>query len=499
MALEIERKTLEAEKLVGARNAQVMVRAETLVPGAGRDAIEALLADARLFIDSADIQRERVVIEGTVRCQAVYRQGEETALRALTAQANLSHVLEIPDSEPGMLVRARGEAVHAEARYENGHIVFQVACDLSAQVLELEPVELITAVKGQEGLQERYSSVCSVKLAAEASETALLTESVSLPAALDARATLMDWATPQVEEVSPDLGGIRVKGRVFIETLVASGAAGRPGVVVRYPVALDQLVELPDWLTGNVYPSVDIRDVRSRVEPGDEEGEMKLACEIEARVRVLANVTDCADALVDIYATRGAALDVEREDVELCSAAKRATLSEVVRGTVLIGENAPGVGAVIAVQVHPSVGERRVENGQERIDGVMELSVLYMPGGSELPASTEAELPFSIASPVPLNDESWLDIQVVSAEANALMSDRLEVKLQLNVTGETRKRERIEVVEEVEPAEAAPRRPGIVVAWPEVGETAWTLGKRYGVPAESLGDVEAGKPVIVKV
>ncbi len=499
MALQTDRQTLEAEQLIGARNAQVLVRAEALVPGAGRDAIEPLLADATLFIAETDIQADRVVLEGNVSCQAVYRQGEEVIVRALTAQTTMNHVVEISGAQPGMLARVRGEVAHVDARYENGHMVFQVSCNLTVQVLRLAPEEVIVGVSGQEGLQTVYQSLESVKLAAEASELALLRDSVALPAALDARTALMDWVALEIEEVAPDLGGVRVKGKALVETLVSSGVPGRPAVLVRYPLPLDQLVELPEWLVGNVFAEADVRGVRSQVEPAAEDGDMRLSCEVEIRVRVIANATDRAEALTDIYATRGNALDVDRETLELCAAAGQVRVTEVVRGTVLIGENAPGVGTVIAAQVHPSIGEWRVENGQGRVEGVIETRVMYMPGGSDLPASAEAELPFSLTVPHALNDESLIDIQVLSAEANALMSDRLEMKLQLSVTCETRRRERVRIVEEIEEKEPLQRRPGIVIRWPEAGETPWDIGKRYAVPADSVGEVEADKPVIVKV
>ena len=499
MALQTQMQTFEAEKLIGARRAQVLVRAEALVPGAGRDAIEPLLADASLFIGEADVQADRVVLEGSVSCQAVYRQGEESALRALAAQAALNHVLDIPGVQPGMLCRARGEVNHVDARYENGHMVFQVACDLTVQVLSLSPVEVISAVEGAEGLQTVFIPIRSVKLAAESSEMALLKDTVTLPAALDARTALMDWVAVEIEDVSADLGGVRVKGRALVETLVASGVTGRPGVVVRYPLVLDQLVELPEWLTGDVTAEVDIRSIRSQVDAGDGDGDMLLTCEIEARVRALANVTDTVQALADAYATQGNRVETEDEDVRLCRAVDRARVCELVRGTVLIGENAPGVGTVIATQVHPSIGEWRNENGQGRIEGVAETRVLYMPGGSEIPASAEAELPFSLTVPQALNDESLIDIQVLSAEANALMSDRLEMKLQLSVACETRQRAEVEIVTELTEGAPLQRRPGIVVNWPLGGESAWDIGKRYGIPAEAVGEIEAGKAVVMKL
>ena len=499
MALQTDMQTFEAEKLIGARSAQVLVRAEALVPGAGRDAIEPLLADAGLYVGEADVQADRVVIEGSVACQAVYRQGEESALRALTAQTTLNHVLDMPGVQPGMLCRIRGRVNHVEARYENGHMVFQIACDLTAQVLSLSPVEVISAIDGAEGLQTVFIPIRSVKLAAESSELALLKDTVALPAALDARTSLMDWVAVEVEEVSPDLGGVRVKGRVSVETLVASGVPGRPAVVVRYPLALDQLVELPEWLTGDVSAEVDIRSVRSRVDAGEGDGDMRLSCEAEARVRVLANATDSVEALSDVYATRGNRVETEDEDVRYCRAVDRVKVCELTRGTVLIGENAPGVGTVIATQVRPSIGEWRNENGRGRIEGVAETRVLYMPGGSDIPASAEAELPFSVTVPQALDEDSLIDIQVISAEANALMSDRLEMKLQLCVTCETRQRAEAEIVAAVSEGAPLQRRPGIVVNWPLPGESAWDIGKRYGIPVEDVGEIEAGRALVVTV
>ena len=499
MALQTDRRTLEVENLIATRTAQVLVRAEALVPGAGRDAIEPLLADATLAIDAADLQADRIVLEGSVNCQAAYRQGEESVVKALAARTTLNHVLEISGAQPGMLSRVRGEVSHVDAAYENGHMIFQVTCTLTAQVLRLSPEEVVTGVSGAEGLQAAYRELRSVKLAAEASEMALLRDSVALPAALDARTALMDWAAVELDSVAPDLGGVRVKGRLQVETLVASGVAGRPAVVVRYPLALDQLVELPEWLTGDTWAEVDVRALRSSIEPAAEDGDMRLACEAELRVRVLANATDTVNALTDVYATQGSALDVDYESLRLCVAAEHARVNELARGTVLIGENAPGVGTVLATRARPVIGEWRAENGQGRVEGVIEAQVLYMPGGLDIPASAEAELPFSLAVPQALNEDSMIAIEVLSAEANALMSDRLELKLSLAVACDTRRRERVRVVEDVEEADPIVRRPGIVVRWPESGETAWDIAKRYAVPLEAVGEPEAGKPVVVKV
>ena len=499
MALEITKQDFEVENLIGVRVSQVLLRAEALVPGAGREAIEPLLADASLFIDSADLQSGRIVLEGVVDCQAVYRQGEESTLRALAAQTGLNHVVELPGAEPGMFSKVWGVVEHVDAKYENGHMIFLVTCALRVQALQLRPVEGIQAVTGQPGLETTFETLHSVKLAAESSEMALLRDTVALPAALDARATLMDWVTAEVEDVSPDLGGVRVKGRVLVETLISCGAPGRPAEVVRVPMALNQLVELPEWLTGDVTAEADVRGVRSQIAMGPEGNNPNLTCEAELRVRVMANTTDAPEVLTDIYAIQGSTLEVERQAVQLCDRVSRTRLTEAVRGTVQLPENAARVGSIIAAQVNPVVSQWQGSGDSGRVEGVLEVSVLYTPAGGEQPASVQSEMPFSVEVPVGLDETSGLSVQVLSAEASAMMGDRLDMRVQLGLRCETRNRQTVELVAGVEAGEPIVRQPGIVIVWPDAGEDAWSIGKRYAIPAAEAADAAPGKPLVLKI
>lgn len=506
MALEMTRQAIEVENLIGAQYSQVLVRAEALVPGAGREAIEPLMAEANVSISGADVQTDRVVLDGDAFCQAVYRQGEEITLRALTAQTSLNQVVEIPGAAPGMLCRAMAQVEHVEARYENGHMVFQITCGIRVQVLQLKQTELVDSVSGVDGLQTVYQDVCSYKLAADTDADVLVKGEIALPVVLDARTSLMDWGAASIDSAQPDLGGIRVKGRIALETLISSGVTGRPAALIKYPLEFDQMVELPEWLARDAFASVSIKRIRTQVEQTEGGEDAKLSVEVDLRIAVQANVQDCVSALRDVYTTSGNALEVTLDEISICSAIDRVQLSESVRGTVLLGENAPGVGTVVAVRVRPDIAEWRNENGKGRIIGLLEAVILYMPGGSDLPASTQAELPFEIDVPTELTDESWISIEAVSAEANALMSDRLEMKTMLSISCETRRRSQETVVEDV--AEGAPiqRRSGIVILWPNEGESGWEIGKRYALPVERVvgeGDakrrIDAGKPLVLKL
>ena len=263
-------------------------------------------------------------------------------------------------------------------------------------------------------------------------------------------------------------------------------------------MALDQLVELPEWLTGDVAAEADVRSVRSQITMAENSDSPSLSCEVELRVRALANTTDAPEVLRDIYATQGSALDVETRDIRLCARVERANMAEAVRGTVLVGEGAPRVGTVIATQIRPVIGSRPADNGAGRLEGVLEVCVLYVSADGE-PAGASAELPFAINVPMALNEYSSMVLQVLSAESGALMGDRLDVKAQLSLRCENRVRETARIVTNVTEGAPLSRRPGIVIVWPEEGEDAWTIARRYAIPAEQAADAQTGRALVLKL
>ena len=496
MPLNVIRKEIEAEREIGYKYLQVLGRAEALVPGAGREAIDVLLWDANAAIIRADVQNDRVVLDGTLSCQAVYRQGEENSLRALSAKSTISQVTEIPGAQGGMLSRVHPVVEGVEARYENGHMVFLVSLGIHVRVMKLEPLEIIEGIEDGENLETLYKEICLTKLAAEASETAVLTERVELPRSLDARATLMDWGCVSIDSSEPDLGGVRVKGRATVETLVASGIEGRPAVLVKYPIEFDKLIELPEWLSRNACVMPSIRSIRTQLEPPEEDEDGTLLIQADVHFSIASNMTECVSALADVYSTSGSAAMAQTEDYSACIRAICLRSTETVRGTVLLEEGAPAVGSVIAVRVLPNIAEVRSGDGKTTVSGLLDAGVLYMAVGSDLPASANTQLPFEIELPGELGDEAVILLHTAAAEANALMSDRLEMKITLNIDSEARLQENFSLATDVAEEGEIMRRPGYVICWPDDGDDAWSIGRRYGVPSGEISAAMGGRKIM---
>jgi hypothetical protein len=55
------------------------------------------------------------------------------------------------------------------------------------------------------------------------------------------------------------------------------------------------------------------------------------------------------------------------------------------------------------------------------------------------------------------------------------------------------------IVEGVEAAEGEAGAGGILIVWPQAGDTAWSIGRRHRVAQARVGAVEPGKPIVLRV
>ncbi len=504
MALKVIRQGIEVERIVGESRVQLPVRAEALVAGAGRETVQVLMADGYASVSGAEPQNDRVVISGMVYCQAAYRLGQEGGARALTAQAPFEQMVEIEGTAPKMSVQTEIDVDHTEAVYESGHMVFYLNVTLQVRVCSLDTVEAVSDVEGVEGVQRQTREICSRKVNAETSDMISLSDEVALPAALNARVTLMQWAEPMVARAERDLGGVRVSGEVKVEALIASGVMTRPVALVRYALPFERLVSLPDWIAGDPEAGAQVGRLRVDVDEGGEghDSALKLSCDVNVSVRM--NGQDCITVLSDVYSTGDTALEAAEETVRLCSGVSGCSGQETFKSTLLLPEGAPGVGTVLAVRVHPVVSGWKKEGGRPIAEGVLEASVLYMQAGEEVLSSAQAELPFSMGLSCLPSESAWMKITAADAEAAALMSDRLELRCVLRAHSAERMAEDALILSDVREGEAAKKPSGVCICYPQREDSFWSIARKYRISEETLRamnpsctQIEAGKPVLI--
>ncbi|MDO4546500.1 MAG: DUF3794 domain-containing protein [Clostridia bacterium] len=500
MQCECATTTVEVERLIGTGQLQTRLNAETATPGAGREVIDVLIEQADITIDSIQPQTDAVVVDGELFCQAVYRQGENTAARAVTAQTRFSEVVELEGVTPQSIVKAQGVVEEVTAGYENGRMRFEMSITIRVQAHQLTPIDVITEISGVDGVQTRFIQVNSCKLAAESNQAVVVSEEVALPAQLDARVALMDWATARVTSTAPDLGGVKVQGEICSQTLIGTGVSSRPLAMVKVVMPFEQLVEMPEWLANDVTAEASVRRLDAGISPGEDDEGAVLRIEGEANIYVRSDHEDAATALEDAYATGDAQLDVERENINFAVGKQLIDCSEQFRGTLMLSEDAPGVGVVLATRANPVISQWTSENGITTVEGFLDIKSLYLPSGSEQVTSVRGEMPFSVRCNADWPEDAWVNVTAMGCEAAALMSDRLEIRLTLVITGFYRLTSGATLATKVEAGEAKAGKSGIVIYWPNDGDDSWTVARRYRLPlSKAPENIKPGTPVVLSV
>ncbi len=485
MDFTLTRKTIEAEKQYESEKVQLHLRAEAMVLGAGRENVDVLLSDCRVCITSIQAQTDRITCQGEAVCQAAYRVDSESGARAANATAPISCAFEIKGVLSGMTAKVFAEDNEVNARYENGHMVFDVYLTLSAVASSLVPVQVITGVQNGEGIEASYEEIKSVKLAAESVSSMLLSQTVSLPAALDARYALMEWATISQLDHQKEPGGIRISGNALVETLISTGLQQKPVQLVKYRLPIDRFMEMPEWLTDNVHLDGSIQSVKTNVNQAvmGEDASLLMETEIEITARAMAE--DEAKALTDAFSTGETKVMCEKKTIDVCENVSRITMNEPFRASVFLKDASKSVNEVCAVKTRASVGEVTTDGKKSQVSGIVNAQVVYVTADGEITAENQ-DLPFEIEAACALDPNGRVQVTCVSPEGNALMSDRIEIKCMLFLTSDKRTSKAVSFSEGILEEGENKRKKGVMIVWPQKEDTAWTIAKRYLTPVQNV-------------
>lgn len=479
MDFTLTRKAIEAERQYESEKTQTHLRAEAMVAGAGRENVDVLLSDCRVRITSVHVDTDRVMAEGEAVCQAAYRVTGEKGARAANAAAPVSCVFDMKGVLSGMTARVCSHVDEVSARYENGHIVFDAYLTMSACVTSLVPIQVITGVQGGTTLETAYDEIKSVKLAAESTGTEVLSQTVPLPAALDARYALMEWATISLLDYQKEPGGIRVNGNVLIETLISTGLSEKPVQLVRYRLPIDRYMEMPEWLTGQVHLDAGVSSVKTTVSQAVMGEDATLFMEAEIEIRACGMGEDQATALTDVFSTGENKVMCDKKEMEMCLGVSRITMNEPFRASLLLKDGGQSVGEVCAVKTHATVGDVTTDGALSVVSGIVNAQAVYVSGSGEKVMGETQDLPFEITVACALDKNQRLSVEAVSPEGNALMSDRIEIKCMLHLTADRRISGVRQFAQSVIEDGINDKRKGVMIVWPHTDDTAWSIAKRY--------------------
>lgn len=498
MDMRLVKESIQLEQPTGRGQSQAVVEGEITLPGGLREEARVLHAGGMAVIENVEAMQDRVSVMGKVVFHTLYTQGDHSRVNAMEATADFTHNMELPGAQPRNLCVMDAAVEHVDASASGGRLNLRGIVRLFGRAMSQQPVEAVTGVSGLEGIESRAREIAVKRTVASGDSETLLREEFALPEGLQIRETLYATARPQVGDVTGGLGRAGISGQVELEAVHASDLPGKPVVITRHTIPFEQAVELNGEDGEMLQGSASVRDVAvASQETAD--GERTLRAEVLLGLKSWADRQESVTLLDDAYTTQGDDLRLTARELRCRVGDQASQAAESGKAMLMLPEGSPAVRGVLCAFVSPVVTSREQIGGRLTVEGMLEVTLLYMTDDSDEPVAVSQEEPFRITFAAQAGEEDFITLTCGDIDVSAITSDRVEMRyiMHLNVSGV--QADAVRLVTDVLPVAAPPVDGSIVLYFTQPGEQLWDIARRYRVPEREIRDlnpelVEEPKP-----
>ena len=485
MELELRRETLRFERLVARGEDQVTIEGEATLPGSMRDAVTVLSVQAQVHLGSTQAGNGEAAARGRVCFQVLYTQGDLTRIRALETSCDFTHAMPLEGVTPSMRLCAWASVQDTEGMAASGRMTLRALLSVSMEAFEMTERDLIAEVGGEEKcLQTRMQDVdyCIREKLGEGKT--LSREEFDLPRRLGVGDVLSASACAAAGDFSGGNGRIGVSGVIEVRVLHRPDTQGEPLVMTVHemPYELSIDVQLADGMQPQA--AVEVTDVMA----DSVESEKGRTLRVEAEVRVV--LTACsrrqAKLLEDVYSLEGPVLAAKTEEINVHAYETHSDVRESLRMQVMLSGDTPPIGRVLAAFAMPAIASANPAGRRLDVEGVMSVTLIYLPLDSDIPCSLRTHEPFTMTFPLEAQEGVQIQASVLETQAGPATSDRAEIRCMLGLHAVQHGVSRINGVEDIEQLPQEKQTRGFVLVWPATGESRWDTARRLRVPQESL-------------
>ena len=483
--MELTRDKLRFERFVACGRDRVTVEGEATLPGSMRDAVTVLSVQGRAYIADTQAGMGEAAVRGRIYFQVLYTQGDLTRIRTLETHCAFEHTARMEGVEPGMRVAASAYVIEAEGTAASGRMKLRAVLEVEAEVFEEEERELITdAACWEMGLQTMKQTLKLLDQKTLSTGKALVREEYDLPERLGVGEVLFAAATAEVKEYSGGNGKIGVSGVAEIRVLHRPKENGEALVTTvheaPFEIGIDALI--PEG--AQISAEAEVIDVMADSTESDKGRVLRV--EAEVRVTLRCSRTEEKELLQDLYSTEGPVLEPVYEELSIHTAEERAEARESVRIQAALPTDAPPIGKMLAAFAQPLLTKATPAGRRLDAEGVMDITMIYLPADSDIPYTARTKEPFFMTFPVEMGEGASVHAHVIETGIGPSTSDRTELRCVLGLRARRQETKQIRAVADVMQTPEQKQEKGFVLVWPQEGESRWETARRLRVPQSSL-------------
>lgn len=485
MEMRLLSENVNMEQLIGSNQVQTVVEGEITLPGGLREEAKVLHVGGMAVLNSSEALPDRVNVDGKVVFHVLYTQGDPNKILSIEASADFSQSVEIPGALPKMLGLTEAAVEHMEAACYGGRMTLKAILRLATRLLSPMPVSVVTGIKEVEGLQVKAQTLPVQRMISQGSGTHFLREEFELSDALQIRDTLFGTARATVTDISGGHGRANMTGNVQLEVYHTSDFQNRPLVMTHHSIPFEYAVDLNGAAGDALEGDVRVLDVAVVSQENGDDSRI-LRCEVQLTGSVRSDVVESVTILEDAYTTAGNDLKMTTDRIVFRNGNNCAQAAESGKLMLMLPEGSPASRTVLTGFATPIITGSEQVGGRLTLEGVLEITLLYMTDDSPTPVTLAMEEAFRTTFALKTDPSDFLNLEISDINVSGITSDRVEMKyiMHVRVNGITTQQKTI--ITDIEQTAALRGSGGIALYYVQPGEGLWDIAKHYRIIKEQL-------------
>ena len=219
------------------------------------------------------------------------------------------------------------------------------------------------------------------------------------------------------------------------------------------------------------------------------EGQRTLRAEVLLGLTAWADRQENVTVLKDAYTTAGDDLRLTCAPVRCRTGNRFITAAESGKLMLMLPEGSPAVRTVLCGFVSPVLTGREQIGGRLTVEGMLEVTLLYMTDDSAAPVAIYQEEPFRMTFAAQTGPEDFLSLRAGDVDMSAITSDRVEMKYILHLTASGLDTQEVQMATEAERVSADSPSDCLILYFTQPGEDVWDIARRYRLPQSQLLDL----------
>ena len=488
MDMRLVKENIALEQPTARGRSQAVVEGEITLPGGLREEARVLHAGGMAVVDHVETMQDRATVTGKVVFHTLYTQGDHTKVSAMEATADFTHMMDLPGAQPRNACQVDADVERVEAAVSGGRLSLKGLVRLWGSAVNQQPVEAVTGITGVEGIQSRGCGVQVMRTVASGEDETLLREEFPLPADLAIRETLYATANAQVQEITGGLGRCGLTGKVELEAVHACDLPGKPVVITRHTIPFDHVVEMNSTAGETMQGMALVKDVAVASQE-TAEGERTLRTEVLLGLRGRADSMEKITLLEDAYTTSGDDLRLNCREVLCRTGDHSQQAAESGKAMLILPEGSKPARSVLCAFATPAAKAWEQTGGRLTVEGSLGVTLLYMTDDDETPQTVTMQEPFRMTFTAMAGEQDFIHLTCSQVDANAITSDRVELKYIMHLSVAGTQAETARLVTEVLPVASGSTDGSIVLYFTQPGERLWDIARRYRVPEKDIREL----------